>query len=51
MCLVIFFFCLLPLEILLILKDQRPRGALLALRSAASFYLGGKIVNVAGPGM
>jgi hypothetical protein len=51
MCLVIFFFCLLPLDILLILKDQRPRGALLALRNAASFYLGGKVVNVAGPGM
>jgi hypothetical protein len=44
-------FLLSSLEILLILKDQRPRGALLALRSAASFYLGGKVVNVAGPGM
>lgn len=26
------------------------RGVLLALRNAASFYQGGKVVNVAGPG-
>jgi hypothetical protein len=51
MCLIIFLFCLLPLESLLILKDPRSRGVLLALRSSASFYLGGKVVNVAGPGM
>ncbi|KAH8656629.1 Apo Saccharopine reductase [Tricladium varicosporioides] len=30
-------------------EDQRSRGVLLALRNAASFYQGGKIVNVAGP--
>ncbi len=33
------------------LKDQSPRGALLALRNPASFYQGGKVVNVPGPGM
>ena len=35
----------------LIFNVARPRGALLALRNAASFYEGGKVVRVAGPGM
>jgi hypothetical protein len=30
-------------------KADKDRGVLLALRNAASFYQGGKIVNVAGP--
>jgi hypothetical protein len=30
-------------------KADENRGVLLALRNAASFYRGGKIVNVAGP--
>jgi len=47
----IFFYYILPLKTQLILKDLRSRGVLLALRNAATFYLGGKVVNVAGPGM
>ena len=31
-------------------QSSRSRGVLLALRNAASFYQGGKVVNVAGPG-
>lgn len=41
----------IPAEgVMLTLQGWRSRGVLLALRNAASFYQGGKVVNVAGPG-
>lgn len=37
-------------ELTKLMVSRSPRGVLLALRNAASFYRDGKIVNVAGPG-